>query len=272
MTVGYLPKDIVNQYFAAAKTGVDKAAAELELRSKLGTLRYLLGVKEREAAKDAAAAAAKAAAATAAAAAEPPGEEEQADTRDQGAVEQQQQQQGPPRQEAADAGPAGPGATQQQAAGPAGQGGTEKEDEDELCPVCQVSARLLLPLARLAQIAECSQPPRSAFGRAEPQAEAPSSAGFVHLQVVQDERGHSERPRLHAPPRAPPLPAPLQELLGVELVMLPCGHQLCCKCGVALQEHAGQQTSPQASERRGCCHPEPCKASRRRQAAARACS
>jgi hypothetical protein len=132
----------------------DKAAAELELRSKLGTLRYLLGVKEREAAKDAAAAAAKAAAATAAAAAEPPGEEEQADTRDQGAVEQQQQQQqGPPRQEAADAGPAGPGATQQQAAGPAGQGGTEKEDEDELCPVCQVSARLLLPLARLAQTA-----------------------------------------------------------------------------------------------------------------------
>ena len=29
MKVGYLPKDIVNQYFAAAKTGVDKAAAEL---------------------------------------------------------------------------------------------------------------------------------------------------------------------------------------------------------------------------------------------------
>jgi rhamnose transport system substrate-binding protein len=29
ITVGYLPKDIVNQYFAAAKTGVDKAAAEL---------------------------------------------------------------------------------------------------------------------------------------------------------------------------------------------------------------------------------------------------
>ncbi len=29
MTVGYLPKDIVNQYFAAAKTGVDKAATEL---------------------------------------------------------------------------------------------------------------------------------------------------------------------------------------------------------------------------------------------------
>ncbi len=29
MTVGYLPKDIVNQYFAAAKTGIDKAAAEL---------------------------------------------------------------------------------------------------------------------------------------------------------------------------------------------------------------------------------------------------
>ncbi len=29
MTVGYLPKDIVNQYFAAAKTGVDKAAADL---------------------------------------------------------------------------------------------------------------------------------------------------------------------------------------------------------------------------------------------------
>ena len=28
-TVGYLPKDIVNQYFAAAKTGVDKAATEL---------------------------------------------------------------------------------------------------------------------------------------------------------------------------------------------------------------------------------------------------
>ncbi len=28
LTVGYLPKDIVNQYFAAAKTGVDKAAAE----------------------------------------------------------------------------------------------------------------------------------------------------------------------------------------------------------------------------------------------------
>ena len=27
--VGYLPKDIVNQYFAAAKTGVDKAAGEL---------------------------------------------------------------------------------------------------------------------------------------------------------------------------------------------------------------------------------------------------
>ena len=29
MTVGYLPKDIVNQYFAAAKTGVDKAATDL---------------------------------------------------------------------------------------------------------------------------------------------------------------------------------------------------------------------------------------------------
>ncbi|HEY5275541.1 MAG TPA: substrate-binding domain-containing protein, partial [Coriobacteriia bacterium] len=28
ITVGYLPKDIVNQYFAAAKTGVDKAAGE----------------------------------------------------------------------------------------------------------------------------------------------------------------------------------------------------------------------------------------------------
>jgi rhamnose transport system substrate-binding protein len=28
ITVGYLPKDIVNQYFAAAKTGMDKAAAE----------------------------------------------------------------------------------------------------------------------------------------------------------------------------------------------------------------------------------------------------
>ena len=28
MTVGYLPKDIVNQYFAAAKTGIDKAAGE----------------------------------------------------------------------------------------------------------------------------------------------------------------------------------------------------------------------------------------------------
>jgi len=28
-TVGYLPKDIVNKYFAAAKTGVDKAAGEL---------------------------------------------------------------------------------------------------------------------------------------------------------------------------------------------------------------------------------------------------
>ncbi|HEV7605314.1 MAG TPA: hypothetical protein VGO15_10135, partial [Candidatus Limnocylindrales bacterium] len=28
-TIGYLPKDIVNQYFAAAKTGVDKAAGEL---------------------------------------------------------------------------------------------------------------------------------------------------------------------------------------------------------------------------------------------------
>ena len=27
--VGYLPKDIVNPYFAAAKTGVDKAAGEL---------------------------------------------------------------------------------------------------------------------------------------------------------------------------------------------------------------------------------------------------
>ena len=29
IAVGYLPKDIVNQYFAAAKTGIDKAAAEL---------------------------------------------------------------------------------------------------------------------------------------------------------------------------------------------------------------------------------------------------
>jgi rhamnose transport system substrate-binding protein len=28
VTVGYLPKDIVNQYFAAAKTGIDKAAGE----------------------------------------------------------------------------------------------------------------------------------------------------------------------------------------------------------------------------------------------------
>ena len=29
LTVGYIPKDIVNQYFAAAKTGVDKAVTEL---------------------------------------------------------------------------------------------------------------------------------------------------------------------------------------------------------------------------------------------------
>ena len=29
ITVGYLPKDIVNQYFAAAKTGIDKAVTEL---------------------------------------------------------------------------------------------------------------------------------------------------------------------------------------------------------------------------------------------------
>ncbi len=28
VTIGYLPKDIVNQYFAAAKTGIDKGAAE----------------------------------------------------------------------------------------------------------------------------------------------------------------------------------------------------------------------------------------------------
>ena len=28
MKIGYLPKDIVNQYFAAAKTGIDKGAAE----------------------------------------------------------------------------------------------------------------------------------------------------------------------------------------------------------------------------------------------------
>jgi len=28
ITVGYLPKDIVNQYFAAAKTGMDKAVGE----------------------------------------------------------------------------------------------------------------------------------------------------------------------------------------------------------------------------------------------------
>ena len=27
LTIGYLPKDIVNQYFAAAKTGLDKAAS-----------------------------------------------------------------------------------------------------------------------------------------------------------------------------------------------------------------------------------------------------
>ena len=29
IAVGYLPKDIVNQYFDAAKTGIDKAATEL---------------------------------------------------------------------------------------------------------------------------------------------------------------------------------------------------------------------------------------------------
>jgi ABC-type sugar transport system substrate-binding protein len=29
ITVGYLPKDIVNQYFAAAKTGIDKGADAL---------------------------------------------------------------------------------------------------------------------------------------------------------------------------------------------------------------------------------------------------
>src|SRR6185369_13930353 len=28
MKIGYLPKDIVNQYFAAAKVGIDKGAAE----------------------------------------------------------------------------------------------------------------------------------------------------------------------------------------------------------------------------------------------------
>lgn len=31
MKIGYLPKDIVNQYFAAAKTGIDKGAAEFGL-------------------------------------------------------------------------------------------------------------------------------------------------------------------------------------------------------------------------------------------------
>ena len=35
------------------------------------------------------------------------------------------------------------------------------------------------------------------------------------------------------------------DVLGAELVMLPCGHQLCCKCSMTLIDRALQSASPQ---------------------------
>lgn len=109
----------------------DKTTAELELRAKLGTLRYLLGVKAREAARSQAAAAA-AEAAGAAAANEPAPEQ------------------------------------------PRGQGGpvAAEEDGEDACPICH-------------------------------------------------------------------------DRLGLELVMLPCAHRLCCKCSLALQERQKKAFQPQ---------------------------
>lgn len=82
----------------------DKVAAEAELSGKLGTLRYLSGIKAREAARSAAAAAAAAAGTEAAGAAA-----------------------------GAEAAGAAGGATVPPAAGAAGAGGAEDPD---ICPVC----------------------------------------------------------------------------------------------------------------------------------------
>ena len=35
------------------------------------------------------------------------------------------------------------------------------------------------------------------------------------------------------------------DMLGSELVMLPCGHQLCCKCSMTLIDRAPQSALPQ---------------------------
>lgn len=37
------------------------------------------------------------------------------------------------------------------------------------------------------------------------------------------------------------------DVLGAELVMLPCGHQLCCRCSMTLIDRAPQSASPQVS-------------------------
>lgn len=94
----------------------DKAAAEAELNAKLGTLRYLTGIKDREAARAAAQAAAQAAEAHAAEAAG----------------------QGPEAGSTAAAGEAA-AAVGSAAAGVAGPGcrpGAAAVDDADICPVC----------------------------------------------------------------------------------------------------------------------------------------
>jgi hypothetical protein len=88
----------------------DKAGAELELRGKLATLRYLLGIKAREAAR------------LAAEDAEAAGEVEEAA--------------GPAAGAAAEAAAAGRAGGPAAPAGRALPGGAELADREDICPIC----------------------------------------------------------------------------------------------------------------------------------------
>lgn len=175
----------------------DKAAAEAELNGKLGTLRYLVGIKQREQARAVAAAAA-------APATEEDGEPAGGTAGGGGPAAADGGSEG--REEAAAATGGGGLQSGAGAGGPArmqGQGGLEAD----ICPVCH--DELGQELVR---------------GRWTPAVLPHAAAVAMQLLAV--------TALAVAASRAPTIPpgAPCLQ------VMLSCAHRMCCKCCMALQD------------------------------------
>ena len=69
-------------------------------------------------------------------------------------------------------------------------------------------------------------------------------AGKGVLWVMRVTRGLAMRERVRMPAGVGCCPV-CHDVLGSELVMLPCGHQLCCKCSMTIIDRAPQSASPQ---------------------------